>query len=416
MSFKRDKKQSEKSKEKQKLKEEKQKQKEEKKRLKKEKKKNKKGKQKDTSKKDSQKKNDGPQRVSEKEHLFSDVKLFRIMPILLVLSVLFIVIGWSGMAYNTHKYNVAQGRVSMKQGETLPLYYGTQENQQKGTLKIGRSIISKDHKQMAVSIQYDSNAHQNLSAFGNEYRLFFVCTPKYPAQNIHVKYGFFGTDGNGVLQITSDKPFVNEAFDIIMVDKQDLVSNSETLGGSDSNDMDSDQLDKSITAQLSNGTLAGDNSTDTTSTSDSALAGKHLPASYYIRLNPYSAKQVDLNWGDNELKLVDNLFVKHNLAKIQKSIEKEKVQLKQAKNTLAEYDHRLSVNPNDSYAQNGKESIEQQISELQSDIKTDQKNFETIKKARLSKEILGEEANTYKLLRTPSLDRVQTIGGSGSGS
>lgn len=104
------------------------------------------------------------------------------------------------------------------------------------------------------------------------------------------------------------------------------------------------------------------------------------------------------------------------MAKIQKSIEKEKVQLKHAKNTLAEYDHRLSVNPKRSFTQNGKESIEQQISELQSDIKTREKNFETIKKARLSKEILGEEADTYKLLRTPSLDRVKTIGGSGSGS
>ena len=164
MSFKHDKKQSKKSEEKQKLKEEKRKQKEEKKRLKKEKKKN---------KKSSEKSTDGPKRVSEKEHLFSDVKLFRVMPILFVLSFVFLAAGWGGMAYNTHKYNVAQGRVSMKQGETLPLYYGTQENQQKGTLKIGRSILSKDHKQMAVSIQYDSDAHQNLSAFGNEYKLFF---------------------------------------------------------------------------------------------------------------------------------------------------------------------------------------------------------------------------------------------------
>lgn len=411
MSFKRDKKQSEKLKEKQKLKEEKRKRKEEKKRLKKEKKKKN-----DTSKKDSSKKNEGPKRVSEKEHLFSDVKLFRIMPILFVLAFVFLVVGWGGMAYNTHKYNVAQGKVSMKQGETLPLYYGTQENQQKGTLKIGRSILSKDHKQMAVSIQYDSNAHQNLSAFGDEYKLFFVCTPKYPAQNIHVKYGFFGTDGNGVLQITSDKPFINEAFDIIMVDKQDLVSNNETLSGSNSNDMDSDQLDKSITAQLSNGTLADSDSNDTTTDSNSALAGKHWPASYYIRLNPYSAKQVDLNWNNNELKLVDNLFVKHNLTKIQKSIESEKSQLKQANNTLAEYNHRLSVNPNDSYAQQGKENMEERISDLQDDIQKDEKNFETIKKARLSKEILGDEANTFKLLRTPSLDRVQTIGGSNSGS
>lgn len=416
MSFKHDKKQSKKSEEKQKLKEEKRKQKKEKKRLKKEKKKNKKSKKKNTSKKSSEKSTDGPKRVSEKEHLFSDVKLFRVMPILFVLSFVFLAAGWGGMAYNTHKYNVAQGRVSMKQGETLPLYYGTQENQQKGTLKIGRSILSKDHKQMAVSIQYDSDAHQNLSAFGNEYKLFFVCTPKYPAQNIHVKYGFFGTDGNGVLQITSDKPFVNEAFDIIMVDKQDLISNNESLGGSDSNNMDSDQLDKSITAQLSNGALANNTSGNANATSNSVLAGKHWPASYYIRLNPYSAKQVDLNWGNNELKLVDNLFVKHNLTKIQNSIESEKTQLKQANNTLAEYNHRLAINPNDAYAQEGKENIEEQISGLQDDIRKDEKNFETIKKARLSKEILGEEANTYKLLRTPSLDRVQTIGGSGSGS
>lgn len=351
-----------------------------------------------------------PQRVSEKEKIFRDVRLYRVMPIVLLLSIFCLVGGFGWMAYNTHAYNVAQAKVSMKNGQSLPLYYDTSENQQKGTLKLGRSIISKNHKQMAVSIQYNATAHTNLSAFGNEYKIYFVCTPNYPVQNIHIKYGFFGTDGNGVLQITSDKPFKNEAFDIILVDKQDLVSSSDlNNGNSDSTTMNDQQLTKSITAELSDGTLAS--SGQDASTPNDGTKGKHLPASYYVRLNPYSSIQSKTNWGDNELALVDNLFVKHNLAKIQASINNEKSKIKQAKNTLAEFNHRLAVNPNDSYAQQQKEAIEDDLSGLESNLKQNETNFETIKKARLKKDILGEEANTFNILKTSNLNRVQPQGG-----
>lgn len=360
-------------------------------------------------KQENKKSNNGPQRVSEKEHLFSDVKLYRIMPWILAVALLLIFGGFSWMGYNTHVYNVAQAKVSMKEGKTLPLYYGTQANQQKGTLTVGRSIISRDHKQMAVSIRYDSTAHTSLSAFGDEYRLYFVCTPNYPAQDIHIKYGFFGTDGNGVLQIKSDKPFKNEAFDIILVDKQDLASAEELTDNSNNNTMSDDQLTKSITAELSTGTMNNNASgTNESSVSGDVSNGKIKPASYFVRLNPYSAKQVDLNWGNNELKLVDNLFVKHNLKKIQASINVEKAKIKQAKMTLAEYNHRLDVNPNDAYAQQQKQQIQSALSSLESDVQQNQKHFDTIKKARLKNDILGSEADTYTTLRTANLNNVQT--------
>lgn len=349
--------------------------------------------------------------VKEKEHIFSDVKLYRVMPIVFAVAVLMIISGFSWIGYNRHQYAIAQSKVSMKEGEELSLLYDTQANKDKGKLTLGRTILSKNHKQMAVSIRYDDAAHSNLSPFGKDYKVYFVCKPDYPAQNIHVKYGFFGTDGNGVLQITSDKPFTNEAFDIIIVDKADLATENDLTGDNDnSGAMDDDQLTKSITAQLANGNLSGQTSDVDSENASSEVKDSNLPAAYIVRLNPYSSKKVDLNWGKDEVKLVDNLFVQHNLNQIEKDMKVEKADIKKAQKTLANYNERLKINPDDKYAAEGKQDFESKIQGLQQALNKNQKAYDRLEKVRLSPNILGEESTETKVLRAENLNNLRGTG------
>ncbi|MGX5378216.1 hypothetical protein ACWCL1_08235 [Ligilactobacillus sp. LYQ135] len=347
-------------------------------------------------------------RVKEKEHYFSDVRLFKWMPWLFgfALLLLFIAGGWSYS--NNHQYNVAQTRKSMKEGTQLPIL--NKGAADKGTLTLGNSILSKDHKQMAVTIKYDDKAHQALSSFGTGYRLWLVATDGYPVEDIHVKYGIFGTDGSGVLQITSDKPFKNEAFVIMIVDTAKLTTTEQAANGST---VDDSTINKSITAQLSNGTLDG---SDDMSDSSSSTANSNVPPIYYMRLNPYSAKQTDVNWDNNEVELVDTLFIHNNLEKIKDQVEKNKKQLKEAKNTLEEYNKRLKINPDDQIAQQGKQDQEGQIEQLQQNVESANKKYQKIKNTRLSNNILGEEQtkNKVKVVSQAKFDTLQ--GGDTSGN
>lgn len=343
-------------------------------------------------------------RVAEKERVFNDVKMYRIMPVLLLFSVIFLIVGGSMGIYHNKQYDIAQGKVSMKKGEKLPLLYNTQENQDKGTLKLGQTILSKDHKEMAVAISYDDSAHRNLSAFGNEYKMYVVCKDDYPAQKLHLKYGFFGTDGNGVLQITSDEPFKNEAFVVLLVDKKDLATSSElTTSG---NTVDDSDLTKSITAQLSEGSLNASSTQDANATTNGKKEVQG-PATYCIRLNPYSSKKTNIDWGNDEIKLTDALFVKENLHKIQKQLDDEEKKIKDGKATLAEYDQRLAQNPNDQYAQQGKQEIQGQLNSLQEDYEQNKKQYDEISKAKLKKNILGKEADGFQIIRRDNLNNLQ---------
>ena len=102
------------------------------------------------------------QKVPEKERVFADVRLYRIMPIVFLVGVLLLVTG-IGLFWKTgHDYKIAQGKKSMPYGTQLPILSGSSD---RGVLTLGNSILSKDKKHLAVEIKYDDTAHQYLSAF-----------------------------------------------------------------------------------------------------------------------------------------------------------------------------------------------------------------------------------------------------------
>lgn len=351
-------------------------------------------KEKDTSKKKAKKEKNTPNRVNEKEHVFKDVRYFRYMPYSLLIALILLIGGVGWMAYNNHQYAVEQGRLSMPKGTQLPLFKGTAKGQ--AELSIGDSIISPDKKHMAVSIQYNSDAHKNMSSFGNQYRLWLVTSKGYPVKNIHMKYGFFGTDGNGVLQISSDKPFRNQAIVVMLIDESNLATENE-LDSSESPVADNN-IDKTITAQLAEGNM--NNSQDNGNSNSSQKSSG--PPIYYMRLNPYSAKKVKQNW-NNERELCDLLFVNSNLKKLEKQMESARNKLKTAQKTLDECNKRLEINPQDQYAIEKKQNMENSISTLQNTYNQDLKQYKEDKAYRISKHILGDEANTFRIKETNNM-------------
>lgn len=382
--------------------------KEEKKKAKAEKKK-KKSNNKDSKKKDSKKKDkkkNAPARVAEKEHVFRDVRYFRYMPYSLLVALVCFLIGGIWIGYNNHQQKVEAARQSMPIGTQLPLSQGNA----KGNLKVGGIIVSKDHKHMAVSISYDQTAHTNLSAFGSNYFMWLVSSPDFPVKDVHLKYGFFGTDGNGVLQINSDKPLPNEAFVVMLADKSNLV-NANQLSASGADD-DQDDIDKSITAQLAEGNLNNnDDNNNNNQNSSSANTKANIPV-YYVRLNPYYAKTVK-TW-DNERELCDELFVKDNLKKLKQQMNHDTSQLKEAKRTLKEYNRRLAINPQDQNAQQDQQSMEQQIQSLQESYNSAKKQYDRDISYRISEHILGDEATKFHVIQTTNLQFFGNAGPGGS--
>ncbi len=329
------------------------------------------------------------QKVNEKEHTFADVKMYRIMPLITLIGFLIVGLSFGTIFKNNHDYKVMLSRITMKKGTSLPLFQG----ESKGDLTVGNVIVSKDNKNLAAEIKYNDTAHQQLSSFGKKYKLYIVTSKSYHIENLSVKYGFFGTDGNGVLTVKSKVPFPNEAFVIMIYDKGQLISSSDIQ----SDNVTDETLDKSITQQL-----AGDNSSSMTSTQSQTNEDTRPPV-YYIRVNPASSKRVDYNWGNNERKLVDNLFVKQNLAKYRKQIKDAHKKIKMAQATLKEYDKRLAENPEDQTALSGKQQMEQSISALKEDVATADKNYQRMANYRIKKDALGVEQTNFKRLQANNM-------------
>lgn len=367
-----------------------------------------KSKKKNNKKNDKEKNKNSSARVSEKEHVFRDVKYFRYMPYSLLVAVVLLIGGFGWMAYNNHQYSVEQSRLSMPMGTQLPLFKGTAKGS--AQLTLGNSIISPDRKHMAVSIQYNADAHQYMSSFGYKYHLWLVADKGYPAQQIHMKYGFFGTDGNGILQISSDKPFRNQAIVVMLIDESNMVT-SDQLNDSSSPVANDNNIDKSITAQLAAGNM-NNSSQDGNNNANSNSQKSSGPAIYYMRLNPYSAKKASKPWKD-ERELCDMLFVDSNLKKLKKQMNQTQEKLDSAKDTLNEYNERLKINPQDENAIQGKQNIEDSISNLQQTYKTDLKQYNRDKRYEISNNILGKEAHSFRTILT---NDMSYFGNSGSGS
>ncbi len=355
-------------------------------------------KQKKIEKKNKKGKKNEVVRVAEKEHVFPDVRLFRYMPILFMISCLLMAGGFSYMGWENHEYKVAQGRLAMPNNTQLPLFKG----QPKGVLTLKSVALSKDGKQMAASIGYDDDAHTQMSSFGKKYKLWVVAPNGYPIQDLKVKYGFFGTDGNAVLQVNSKHKLPNEAIVVIIVDAGHMVT-QEDLEGSTDTDTSDDSIDQSITAQLATGSTTDSESGNTAANSSSNPNAKGAIPMYYVRLNPYSAKHTDVNWGDNERLMVDHLFVKHNLNHIQHQINSNKTKLKEAKSTRAEYNHRLKINPQDKTASEGKAGMDDEIKSLNDSITSQEANYKRLSKARFSKHVLGQQQTKFHYILTQNM-------------
>lgn len=355
-------------------------------------------KQKKLEKKNKKNKKNEVVRVAEKEHVFPDVRLFRYMPILFMISCLLMAGGFSYMGWENHEYKVAQGRLAMPNNTQLPLFKG----QPKGVLTLKSVALSKDGTQMAASIGYDDDAHTRMSSFGKKYKLWVVAPNGYPIQDLKVKYGFFGTDGNAVLQVNSKHKLPNEAIVVIIIDAGHMVT-QEDLEGSTDTDTSDDSIDQSITAQLATGSTTDSESGNTAANSSSNPNAKDAIPMYYVRLNPYSAKHTDVNWGDNERLMVDHLFVKHNLNHIQHQINSNKTKLKEAKSTRAEYNHRLKINPQDKTASDGKAGMDDEIKSLNDSIASQEANYKRLSKARFSKHVLGQQQAKFHYILTQNM-------------
>lgn len=311
----------------------------------------------------------------------SDVKLFYQMPILLVISVIIIIGSIGCIEHNARLYRMQVMASSMKYGEQLPLWGG----QSKGNLTLGRTCLSKDGKTLAVEIRYDDNAHEGLSSFGNRYKLRLVDTTSNRMQDLKMTYGIFGTDGSGVLTLHRDAGFKNAAFIVMLIDNGQLVS-SEDL--QDQSQMTDDDIDHSITAQLS------DSNRNEDEDAQNQEKRRRLPPIYYVRLNAHNAKRSNRNW-TNDTEIIEDLFIKANLSKIREDMNKQQAKIKKAQATLNEMNERLKENDHDEVAKDGKNTLETNLADLNRSYKAKEKRYNKLKNSTFTSRILDPKQYKY---------------------
>lgn len=323
-----------------------------------------------------------------------DVKYFFIMPALFIVATLCFCISLGWHHHNVTVYNRHVMESAMPQGSGLPLWGGDE----KGKLTLGRTMLSKDGKTLAVEIKYDDDAHQDLSSFGKRYGLRLV---RLQSQNFHpqMSYGLFGTDGSGVLTIHSKDGFQNQAFVVMLMDRGHLVSSEDLSSGANTNANDS-SIDDSVTAQLSDAESNSDSST--TSTSESKR--KNLPPIYYLRLNAYDAPRAKRNWS-NDRQVVEDLFIKKNLAKLRKQKAQQKKVLKQAKLSLKEYQERLKENPQDTTAQNSLSTAQEAIDNANQNVQRIDAKYDRLVKASIKPDVLQPKQTHYKTYPVSDLNQ-----------
>lgn len=322
----------------------------------------------------------------------SDVKLFYQMPFILVLAVIGLCTGFFWIRHNAKAYQAQVMASSMKYGEELPLWGG----QSKGVLTLGHSRLSKDGKTYAIEIKYNDDAHQGLSSFGNRYRLRLVDTKSNRMSGLKMSYGIFGTDGSGVLTLHSAKGFKDAAFLVMIIDNGQLVTSDDLQN----QQLDDSDIDNSITAQLSD---ASDSSSD--SASQEKERKTKLPPLYYVRLNAYNATRNYRNWS-NDSEMIDDLFVKDNLADLRKKMSKTLQKVNKAKKTLTEMNNRLSENSQDQVAKQGRDDIKTTLSSLKQDYTSEKKQYAKLKNSTISPTILDPQQTKY---HTYTVDDLSTI-------
>ena len=113
-----------------------------------------------------------------------------------------------------------------------------------------------------------------------------------------------------------------------------------------------------------------------------------------MRINPTSAKHVNVNWDGNEQELVDQLFINKNVKKLRKQLNDLKVQKTSLYANIKEMQARLKKNPNDETAQNELSTLQNQKDTIDRNVEIAQKNYDRISRARFGDHILGRANET----------------------
>lgn len=326
----------------------------------------------------------------------SDAKLFYRMPILLLVGIFCMLGGGLIVWHNNSEYTQKIMSSSMPKGTALPIRMGTGGTGGTGKLTLGNSLLSADGETLAVEIQYNEEAHNSLSSFGDNYSLNLIVTRENPMKNAKVNYGMFGTDGSGVLTIHQKGGFADKAFMIYLIDKGIIVS-SDSLGTRRT--MTDEEIEKSLAKQLEE--IDTQTDTDNEKTTD-----KVLPPTYVIRLNAFNAEKSYRNW-DTDSEVVEDLFVDGNLKKIKEKQKEMGKQLESGETSLEEMNKRLEKNEHDSTAQRNKQELERNIKTLKEELEKAQKNYDKISKSHIQSDVLEPKQESFETYTVIDINKVK---------
>ncbi|EPM6858988.1 hypothetical protein ACTPGW_002614 [Enterococcus faecalis] len=346
---------------------------------------------------DKIKKTEKRKRAKKNKRVFKnpqDVKLYYRMPILLIIGVVFIVAGWGIVVKNDIAYNKLILASSMEKGEPLALVNGTSE----GTLTLGNKMLSADGKTLAIEIKYNEQAHTQLSSFGENYNLYLIETPDSKMKNAKLSYGMFGTDGSGVLTVTSPEGFKDKAFMVFILDKGVLISTDDLKA---KRTMSNGELKQSLAKQL-----AQIDAQDERNNSQITEDKERIPPTYMLRLNGTDAEQSYRNWTEDK-EIVEDLFVDRNLELIKKDVEDYQTKIDSAEGTLDEMERRLEKNPDDNTALTNKQDILRSLERLEQEKEKAEANFAEISKSKIEKDILSPKQEKFDDFIVNDLNNVQ---------
>lgn len=341
--------------------------------------------------KDKQEKKQKAQKIKRKYKKPSDVKLFYIMPGLLIIGLAFIATGSFIVHKNSVAYNEKVLASSMAKGEDLFLRSGNAE----GKLTLGNTLLSADGKTLAVEIRYDDASRRQLSAFGDNYNLYLIDTEENKMADAELSYGMFGTDGSAVLTVHRKEGFQNKAFMVFILDKGVLVTSEDLQTGRTMSDA---EISQSLARQLAQ--------IEESNSATSETKNERLPPTYAVRLNAFSSEKSYRNWGSDK-ELVEDLFVDGNLQRIAANKEDLEAKIEAGEQTLKEMELRLEKNPDDNTAISSKQEIGNQLKVLNDELERAEANYNKITETTIENDVLAPKQTIFEKYTVIDLNRVR---------
>lgn len=332
-----------------------------------------------------------PQKIKRKYKTPSDVKLFYIMPGLLIIGLACIAAGVFIVHKNSVAYNEQVLASSMAKGENLYVRSGNAE----GNLTLGNTLLSADGKTLAVEIRYDDASRRQLSAFGDNYNLYLIDTEENRMDDAELAYGMFGTDGSGVLTVHREEGFQNKAFMVFILDKGVLVTSEDLQTGRSMSDA---EISQSLARQLAQ--------IEESNSATSETNNERMPPTYVVRLNASSSEKSYRNW-KNDKELVEDLFVDGNLKSIQKNKEDLETKIEAGEQTLEEMEKRLEKNPDDNTALSSKQELENQLKRLNDELEKADENYKKITETTIETGVLEPKQTEFDKFTVIDLNRVR---------